>query len=154
MKYDQVSRNNKLWNLIWLCFSEQGIVKGIVKKLGKFHLLNKVSESTTHVVSGSNRRTLNILYGIARGCWIVSQEWVSNTVLVNMYSMQGSKHQGKSGSFFFWKVREFCLGSGKGKGFCSAVNLVSALIFSSSQMFASLHSAFLSPPVLMQDGGS
>uniref|UniRef100_A0AAQ4Q1U3 BRCT domain-containing protein n=1 Tax=Gasterosteus aculeatus aculeatus TaxID=481459 RepID=A0AAQ4Q1U3_GASAC len=33
-------------------------------------------ESTTHVVSWGHRRTLNILLGIARGCWILSFEWI------------------------------------------------------------------------------
>ncbi|NXX45363.1 MCPH1 protein, partial [Tricholaema leucomelas] len=47
-----------------------------VNKLGDFLFSDDVCETTSHVVAGSPRRTLNILLGIARGCWIVSFEWV------------------------------------------------------------------------------
>ena len=57
-------------------FSEQDTVKGIVKQMGGFHMLDNVDDTTTHVVCGGNRRTLNVLYAIAHGCWLVSQEWV------------------------------------------------------------------------------
>ncbi|XP_033835211.2 microcephalin [Periophthalmus magnuspinnatus] len=55
---------------------KQGTVVQVVKALGGFTLVDEVCESTTHVVSGSHRRTLNILLGIARGCWILSFEWI------------------------------------------------------------------------------
>ncbi|XP_074502526.1 microcephalin isoform X3 [Sebastes fasciatus] len=48
----------------------------VVTTLGGFSIVDRVCESTTHVVSGSHRRTLNILLGIARGCWILSFEWI------------------------------------------------------------------------------
>ncbi|XP_068423949.1 microcephalin isoform X2 [Clinocottus analis] len=48
----------------------------VVTALGGFSIVDRVCESTTHVVSGGHRRTLNILLGIARGCWILSFEWV------------------------------------------------------------------------------
>lgn len=49
-----------------------------MKKLGDFLFSNEVCETTSHVVTGSPRRTLNVMLGIARGCWIVSYEWVRN----------------------------------------------------------------------------
>lgn len=55
-----------------------------MKTLGGFSIVDRVRESTTHVVSGGHRRTLNILLGIARGCWILSFEWV-RTVFVRSY---------------------------------------------------------------------
>ncbi|NXP31885.1 MCPH1 protein, partial [Leiothrix lutea] len=55
---------------------EQNIVIQVVKKLGDFLFSNEVCETTSHVVTGSPRRTLNVMLGIARGCWIVSYEWV------------------------------------------------------------------------------
>ncbi|NWY38473.1 MCPH1 protein, partial [Sylvia atricapilla] len=55
---------------------EQNIVIQVVKKLGDFLFSNEVCETTSHVVTGSPRPTLNVLLGIARGCWIVSYEWV------------------------------------------------------------------------------
>lgn len=57
-------------------FRKQQTVYQVVNCLGGFTVVDSVCESTTHVVSGSPRRTLNILFGIARGCWILSFEWV------------------------------------------------------------------------------
>ncbi|NXP70432.1 MCPH1 protein, partial [Ramphastos sulfuratus] len=54
----------------------QNTVIQVVNKLGDFSFSDDVCETTTHVVVGSPRRTLNVLLGIARGCWIVSFEWV------------------------------------------------------------------------------
>ncbi|XP_075779715.1 microcephalin isoform X4 [Pelodiscus sinensis] len=48
----------------------------VVNKLGGFLFSDDVCETTTHVVTGSPRRTLNVILGIARGCWIVSYEWI------------------------------------------------------------------------------
>ncbi|XP_043916394.1 microcephalin [Protopterus annectens] len=48
----------------------------VVNKLGGFAFSDSVCETTTHVVTGSPRRTLNVLFGIARGCWILSFDWV------------------------------------------------------------------------------
>ncbi|KAG6931704.1 microcephalin 1 [Chelydra serpentina] len=48
----------------------------VVNKLGGFLFSDDVCETTTHVVTGSPRRTLNVMLGIARGCWIVCYEWV------------------------------------------------------------------------------
>ncbi|KAJ6665912.1 hypothetical protein lerEdw1_001384 [Lerista edwardsae] len=55
---------------------KQNAVVQVVKKLGGFRFSNEVSKNTSHVVAGSPRRTLNILMGIARGCWILCYEWV------------------------------------------------------------------------------
>ncbi|XP_028279631.1 microcephalin [Parambassis ranga] len=55
---------------------KQHTVIQVVESLGGFAIVDQVCESTTHVVSGEPRRTLNILLGIARGCWILSFEWI------------------------------------------------------------------------------
>ncbi|XP_061646430.1 microcephalin isoform X2 [Phyllopteryx taeniolatus] len=55
---------------------KQNTVVQVVNALGGFSIANRVCENTTHVVSGECRRTLNILLGIARGCWILSFEWI------------------------------------------------------------------------------
>ncbi|KFQ31457.1 Microcephalin, partial [Merops nubicus] len=55
---------------------KQNTVIQVVKKLGEFLFSDGVCETTSHVVAGSPRRTLNVMLGIARGCWIVSYEWV------------------------------------------------------------------------------
>ncbi|KAM9018663.1 microcephalin isoform 3-T3 [Ara ararauna] len=55
---------------------KQNTVIQVVNKLGGFLFSDDVCETTSHVVTGSPRRTLNVLLGIAHGCWIVSYEWV------------------------------------------------------------------------------
>ena len=47
----------------------------VINKLGGFVIEEKVSAHTTHVITSGPKRTLNLLKGIARGCWIVLQEW-------------------------------------------------------------------------------
>uniref|UniRef100_A0A8C4Z6Y2 Microcephalin 1 n=1 Tax=Gadus morhua TaxID=8049 RepID=A0A8C4Z6Y2_GADMO len=54
----------------------QKTVTEVVKLLGRFSVVDLVCETTTHVVSGGQRRTLNVLLGIARGCWVLSFEWM------------------------------------------------------------------------------
>ncbi|XP_078259019.1 microcephalin-like [Rhinoraja longicauda] len=54
----------------------QTIVIQIVKRFGGFQFSDNVCETTTHVVAGHPRRTLNVLFGIARGCWILSFNWI------------------------------------------------------------------------------
>ncbi|NXD14277.1 MCPH1 protein, partial [Nothocercus nigrocapillus] len=55
---------------------KQNMIIQVVNKLGKFLFSDNVCDTTSHVVAGSPRRTLNVMLGIARGCWIVSYEWV------------------------------------------------------------------------------
>ncbi|XP_062894998.1 microcephalin [Mobula hypostoma] len=54
----------------------QIIIIQIVKQLGGFLFSDSVCETTTHVIAGHPRRTLNVLFGIARGCWILSFDWI------------------------------------------------------------------------------
>ncbi|XP_067877615.1 microcephalin [Heterodontus francisci] len=54
----------------------QLIIIQIVNQLGGFLFSDHVTETTTHVVAGCPRRTLNVLFGIARGCWILSFDWI------------------------------------------------------------------------------
>ncbi|XP_077991565.1 uncharacterized protein LOC144445799 [Glandiceps talaboti] len=56
--------------------SDQDLVLSVVKKLKGFQIEDSVIDNTTHVICGCNRRTLNVLTAIARGCWLVSMEWV------------------------------------------------------------------------------
>ena len=59
-------------------------MRSAISKLGDFVLSESVVDSTTHVVCGGNRRTMKLLMGVARGCWIVSLNWVSrwHTLLI------------------------------------------------------------------------
>lgn len=56
---------------------KQSVVTRVVAKLKGFSLAREVCESTTHVLAGKALRTLNVLLGLARGCWVLSYEWVS-----------------------------------------------------------------------------
>uniref|UniRef100_A0A2K6SSU0 Microcephalin n=1 Tax=Saimiri boliviensis boliviensis TaxID=39432 RepID=A0A2K6SSU0_SAIBB len=55
---------------------KQNVVIQVVDKLKGFSIVPEVCETTTHVLSGTPLRTLNVLLGIARGCWILSYDWV------------------------------------------------------------------------------
>lgn len=48
----------------------------VVDTLKGFSFAPEVCETTTHVLAGEPLRTLNVLLGIARGCWVLSYEWV------------------------------------------------------------------------------
>lgn len=51
------------------------MIRNIVKTLGMASIESNVTRRTTHVVS-TGVRTLNLLHGIIRGCWLVKLEWV------------------------------------------------------------------------------
>uniref|UniRef100_A0A671NPD3 BRCT domain-containing protein n=1 Tax=Sinocyclocheilus anshuiensis TaxID=1608454 RepID=A0A671NPD3_9TELE len=76
MKKDKFMKKNRSLVMTSMPTEKQEVVFQLVRNLGGFTVVDNVCESTTHVVSGSPRRTLNILLGIARGCWILSFEWV------------------------------------------------------------------------------
>lgn len=49
----------------------------IVRSLGGFtNHEDEVSKKTTHVIAGDTGRTINMLRGLARGCWILRHEWL------------------------------------------------------------------------------
>ncbi|ELU07307.1 hypothetical protein CAPTEDRAFT_222250 [Capitella teleta] len=68
-----------------LHFDDQYMVRSVVSKLGTFRVEEDVSADTTHVICGSNRRTLNVLHGIAHGCWLVSLTWVMESLGANAW---------------------------------------------------------------------
>ena len=72
-------------SILFASCRKQHIVDEVVKSLGGFLIADRVCESTTHVVSGGHRRTLNILLGIARGCWILSFEWVCSLYMLQSH---------------------------------------------------------------------
>lgn len=47
-----------------------------ITELGHFIIEPRVSSRTTHVVVEGPKRTLNLLKGIVRGCWVVKVDWV------------------------------------------------------------------------------
>ena len=56
------------------CYRDDiSLVKQLVKKYGSLTWASSVDASTSHVVSGEGKRTLNLLQGLLQGCWIVSK---------------------------------------------------------------------------------
>ena len=58
-------------------FRDQDLILSIVDRLGRFEVSRTVCDTTTHVVCGNPRRTINILAATAMGCWVLSTDWVS-----------------------------------------------------------------------------
>lgn len=44
--------------------------------MGGYTVDETVSSRTSHLISGRPRRTVNFLKAIARGCWVVSLDWI------------------------------------------------------------------------------
>ncbi|XP_062930698.1 microcephalin isoform X3 [Cynocephalus volans] len=55
---------------------KQNVIIQVMNKLKGFSFASEVCDTTTHVLAGKPLRTLNVLLGIARGCWVLSYEWV------------------------------------------------------------------------------
>lgn len=56
-------------------FRNKDIVKDVVRTLGLAKIESNVTKNTTHIVT-TGIRTINLLHGIIRGCWLVTFEWV------------------------------------------------------------------------------
>ncbi|XP_056327373.1 microcephalin isoform X2 [Danio aesculapii] len=76
MKKDKCLKKSRTLVMTSMPTEKQEVVFKVIRNLGGFTVVDDVCESTSHVVSGSPRRTVNILLGIARGCWILSFEWI------------------------------------------------------------------------------
>lgn len=66
----------------WCISRDQEMVKSVAKTLGECVISDCVKRSTTHVICGMPRRTLNALFALAQGCWLVSKEWVSQDFIL------------------------------------------------------------------------
>ena len=56
-------------------------IKQSIQNLGTFTFQNNVECSTSHLITKSqSNRTLNMLFAMAYGCNIVSENWVINTL--------------------------------------------------------------------------
>lgn len=61
----------------------------VVRDIGKYYVEDNVTVHTSHLIAGEPKRTINMLRAVARGCWIVSYEWVGNKLFS---SYLGRKH--------------------------------------------------------------
>ncbi|XP_015113217.1 dentin sialophosphoprotein [Diachasma alloeum] len=62
-----------------LCNGDKDLVKAAVKKIGGARMESSVTRQTTHIVT-TGVRTINLLRGIIRGCWLVSIEWLKRSI--------------------------------------------------------------------------
>ncbi|XP_071837773.1 microcephalin-like isoform X2 [Apostichopus japonicus] len=60
--------------------SDQDVMVSVVRNLGGYKVTDTVGPTTTHIITGDQRRTLNVLSAIANGCWLLSKEWVLNSL--------------------------------------------------------------------------
>ncbi|KAI4500975.1 hypothetical protein M0802_003778 [Mischocyttarus mexicanus] len=63
---------------------DKSLIRSIVKSLGMASIEQNVTRRTTHVVS-TGVRTINLLHGIIRGCWLVKLEWVLKSLENNKW---------------------------------------------------------------------
>jgi len=63
---------------------DKSLVTNIVKSLGAAEIELNVSKRTTHVIS-TGVRTINLLRGIIRGCWLITLEWVFKSLENNAW---------------------------------------------------------------------
>lgn len=59
-------------------------MRNVVRALGSAKIELKVTKSTTHVVT-TGVRTINLLHGIIRGCWLVNFEWILKSLENNAW---------------------------------------------------------------------
>ncbi|CEP16988.1 hypothetical protein [Parasitella parasitica] len=73
-----VETNNKPQTIVLTSVTPSARKKyeAIIKKLGKFHLATEVTETTSHVLVGAQRRTKSLTLGFLRGAWILNPEWL------------------------------------------------------------------------------
>ncbi|KAL0116208.1 hypothetical protein PUN28_011212 [Cardiocondyla obscurior] len=67
-----------------LSIGDKNLVKTIIKSLGQAEMELNVTKRTTHVVS-TGVRTVNLLRGIIRGCWLVTLDWVLKSLENNTW---------------------------------------------------------------------
>uniref|UniRef100_A0A0C9QSV8 MCPH1 protein n=1 Tax=Fopius arisanus TaxID=64838 RepID=A0A0C9QSV8_9HYME len=62
-----------------LCNGDKDLVKAAVKKIGGARIETSVTRQTTHIIT-TGVRTINLLRGIIRGCWLVSILWLKKSI--------------------------------------------------------------------------
>jgi len=67
---------------------DKDLVKQLVKQLGVFGFQDNIDEKTTHVVSGACKRTMNLVKGMVRGCWILTKEWILASLEQGMWQQE------------------------------------------------------------------
>lgn len=82
--------------------ADRDAVGAIVKALGGFTTVAEVTNRTTHIICGTTdgkpRRTLNVLFALARGnCWLLPVQWAYQSLESGCWLEEGA--------FAFWQPR-------------------------------------------------
>lgn len=57
------------------------MVEGAVEALRGFKMVDVVNDTTTHIICGDARRTMNVMHGVVRGLKLVTFQWVRRSDL-------------------------------------------------------------------------
>ncbi|CAL7936233.1 unnamed protein product [Xylocopa violacea] len=63
---------------------DKNVVKSVVKALGFAKIESSITKNTTHVIT-TGVRTINLLHGIIRGCWLVNLQWALESLENNKW---------------------------------------------------------------------
>ena len=55
---------------------DRSLAQELTKRLGVLGYSKTVTSNTTHLVCGQKKRTINTLKAMLRGCWILSKDWL------------------------------------------------------------------------------
>ena len=61
-------------------YSSISVVEEAIDRIKGFKLADAVDDTTTHVVCGDARRTINVMRGVVRGVQLVTFQWVVESV--------------------------------------------------------------------------
>ena len=68
--------------------SMRDIISAAAQHLGGFTVSAEVDARTTHVISGSDRRTMSVLQGAAKGAWLLSPEWCLKSIVCSAWEKE------------------------------------------------------------------
>lgn len=75
-------------SIISLLIKNLSVFLQAIEKLGGFQLEETVSNKTTHLVSLEARRTINMLRAIARGLWLLSYTWITESMTAKRWLLE------------------------------------------------------------------
>lgn len=64
---------------------EHARLRQAINALGRFRVVERVDACTTHIITGAGRRTMNVLIGVSRGCWIMKPTWILDSFEAGHY---------------------------------------------------------------------
>ncbi|KAK4002058.1 microcephalin [Daphnia magna] len=87
------------------------IVEKAIEQMKRFKLIDTVDDTTTHVICGDSRRTLNVMRGVVRGAKIVTFNWITDSMAsgkflneddyqIERFSNAASLYRGKNKCLF------------------------------------------------------